>query len=107
MVRAFYKRYIFHLPEKEYYVTGKNKRNGKSLLSIDEKTLIKASLKGAFERTQKRDQISLMYMVLSDIRVAEELWKQKKRPDELSSLSLIGVVGGYIGELITEPEEQF
>ena len=41
-----------------------------------------------------------MNEVLRDIRVTEELWMPKEREIDLSPLDLIGVAGGYIGELM-------
>lgn len=96
------KGYVFYIPQKNYYITAINKRNDKRLLTKEETDIIEKVLKEIFERSSKRDQISLMNMVLSDIRVTEELWKPKKRKVKvsLSELDIIGVVGGYIGELV-------
>lgn len=94
------KGYVFYVPQKNYYITAINKRNDESLLTEEEKNRIKNSLDDILKRSEKRDQISLMNMVLSDIRVTEELWMPKDRVDDLSPLDLMTVVGGYIGELI-------
>lgn len=94
------KGYIFFIPQRDYYVTAPDKRNEERLLTEDERDRIENSLNDIFERSTKRDQLSLLHMVLSDIRVGDELWKPKERKVKLSPLDLMGVVGGYIGELI-------
>ena len=96
------KGYVFYIPQKNYYITALNKRNDEHLLTEEERNRIEKSLGEILKRTNKRDQISLMNMVLSDIRVTEELWMPKERLADLTPLDLIGVVGGYIGELILE-----
>lgn len=96
------KGYVFYIPQKDYYVTAKERRGDERLLTEKERNRIKNSLDDILKRSNKRDQISLMNMVLSDIRVTEELWMPKERLVELSELDIIGVVGGYIGELVLE-----
>jgi hypothetical protein len=96
------KGYVFYIPQRDYYITGLNKRNSKRLLTEEERNRIKTSLDDILKRSDKRDQISLMNMVLSDVRVTGELWTPKERLADLSSLGLMGVVGGYIGELMVE-----
>lgn len=94
------KGYVFYIPQRDYYITALNKRNDERLLTEEERIRIKNSLDNIVKRSNERDQISLMNMVLSDIRVTEELWIPKERLVDLSPLDLIGVVGGYIGEHI-------
>lgn len=96
------KSYVFYIPQKNYYITAKNWRDDKRLLTKEERSRIEDSLDDIFNRSDKRDQISLMNMVLSDIRVTEKLWIPKDRVADLSPHDLIGVVGGYIGERILE-----
>lgn len=96
------KGYVFYIRQKNYYITAKNWRDDKRLLTGEETDIIEKVLKEIFERSDKRDQISLMNMVLSDVRVTKELWMPKERLVDLSPLDLIGIVGGYIGEHILE-----
>ena len=96
------KGYIFYIPQKDYYITAMTKREDKYHLTKKERNLIKNSLEDIFKRSNERDQINLMSMILSDIRVTDELWKPKKRLVDLSPIDIIGIVGGYIGELILE-----
>ena len=98
--QAAAKSYVVNIPQRDYYVTVTNKRGDKRLLTRKEADILEKVLKEIFERSNKRDQISLMNEVLSDIRVTEELWKPKERKVELSELDIIGVVGGYIGEIV-------
>jgi uncharacterized membrane protein YgaE (UPF0421/DUF939 family) len=98
--QAAVKGYVFYIPQRDYYITALNKRNHERLLTEEERNRIENSLDEIFKRSNERDQISLMNMILSDIRVTEELWKPKERLADLSPLDLIGVVGGYIGEHI-------
>jgi hypothetical protein len=94
------KGFVFYIPQRDYYITQTNKRDDEYLLTKKERNRIKNSLDDIFKRSNERDQMNLMNMVLSDIRVIEELWMPKERLDTLSPIDLIGVVGGYIGELI-------
>lgn len=96
------KGYVFYIPQRDYYITAIKKRNDDYLLTKEERDRIKNSLDDIFKRSNKRDQMSLMNEVISDIRVTKELWIPKERLADLSTLDLIGVVGGYIGELILE-----
>jgi len=92
--------YVFHIPQENYYITAIDRRNDESLLTEEERKRIKKSLDDILKRTDKQDQISLMKEVLSAIRVKEELWKPKERKVTLSEIDIVGIVGGYIGELI-------
>lgn len=98
--QAAHRGYIFYIPQRDYYITALNKRNTERLVTEEERNRIKISLDDALKRSDKRDQISLMSEVLGDVRVRGELWKPKERKVALSELDIIGVVGGYIGELV-------
>lgn len=98
--QAANKGYVFYIPQKNYYIIPKNARDDKRLLTEKEREHIKNSFDDILKRSNERDQISLMNMVLSDIRVTEELWIPKERLVNLTPIDLTGVVGGYIGELV-------
>jgi len=95
LVQARDKGYVFEI--RRGYVTSHGWRDPR-LLTDTERQLIDQIVRDRIEQ----DQMSLMYLVLTDARIPRKLSTDRQMgPKEvhISPYEKIGVIGGYIGEL--------
>ena len=96
--QAAKKGYIFPL-DGYIYLTNNALRDEKRLLTEAQRKAIEKCLT---KHLEEKDSYNLMYYVLSDKETIEALRKNTIR---LTPYDLIGVVGGYIGEIVKEQPE--